>query len=196
MGESLVSVEAALRQSVQLDVRFHDLRGDMVTTKERAFRELFRVLESTAVRYALIGGVAVQLWRSEPRTTLDIDVAVLTYAELPREALAQAGFRFLARHTHSENWLGPDDIPVQFTDDPGLALFVERATVLEIAGGTVRVARAVDLVRAKLRAGADPGRRRSKRLQDLADAEGLLEDHPGLVSDLDDEEREQLGRVR
>ena len=192
----MVWVEEALRQSVLLDVRFHDLRGEMVTTKERAFRELFRVLESTAVRYALIGGVAVQLWRSEPRTTLDIDVAMLSYEELPREALAQAGFRFLARHAHSENWLGPDDIPVQFTDDPGLAPFVDRATVLEIAGGVVRVAQAVDLVRAKLRAGTDPSRRRSKRLQDLADAEGLLEDHPDLANDLDDEEREQLGRVR
>lgn len=106
MGRGLVSVEAALRQSVLLDVRFHDLRGELATT------------------------------------------------------------------------------------------FVDRATVLEIAGGVVRVAQAGDLVRARLRAGTDPSRRRSKRLQDLADAAGLLEDHPGLANDLDDEEREQPGRVR
>ena len=52
------------------------------------------------------------------------------------------------------------------------------------------------VVNAKLRAGADPSRRRSKRLQDLADAEGLLEDHPDLANELDDEERGQLGRLR
>lgn len=33
---------------------------------------------------------------------------------------------------------------------------------------------------AKLRAAGDPARRRSKRLQDLGDAQALVEDHPAL----------------
>jgi len=46
-----------------------------------------------------------------------------------------------------------------------------------------------DLLHEKLRGGSDPARRRSKRLQDLADAEALLEDAPALRSELS--EREQ-----
>ncbi len=88
------SVEQALRISVALDVRFHDLKGGaVVTSKDGAFRELFRILEGSGLEYALIGGVAVQLWRSEPRTTLDIDVAVKGYESVPRAALNPNGFR-------------------------------------------------------------------------------------------------------
>ena len=57
--------------------------------------------------YALIGGVAVQLHSQEPRTTRDIDLAVKTYAEVPREALLRAGFEHTGRHAHSDNWLAP-----------------------------------------------------------------------------------------
>lgn len=188
-----ISAEQALRVSARLDARFHELKGDaVVTDKERAFRDLFRVLEGAGIRYALIGGVAIQFWRSEPRTTLDIDVAVLSYDDVPRDALAAAGFRFLARHEHSENWLGPDDVPVQFTDDPTLALAVQTAAVRTLADGVVRVAIVVELVRAKLRAAHDPARRRSKRLQDLADAEALIEDHPAVRGALTDAERSLL----
>ena len=45
-------------------------------SKERPLRLLANVLERAGVPYALIGGVAVQLHTVEPRSTLDIDVAV------------------------------------------------------------------------------------------------------------------------
>ena len=51
--------------------------------------------------------------------------------------------------------------------------------------------------RKKLRAAADPTCRRSKRLQDLADAQGLIEATPVLLEDLTAAERtvlEQLPR--
>jgi hypothetical protein len=41
-------------------------------------------------------------------------------------------------------------------------------------------------------AGSDPARRRSKRLQDLADAHGLVEADPGLVEDLTEAEKRTL----
>ena len=95
-------MEEALRISAALDTRFHDLKGDaVVTSKDVAFRELFRVLEESWLEYALIGGLAMQLWQGEPRTTLDIDVAVRSYESVPRAALAASGFRLLARHPHS-----------------------------------------------------------------------------------------------
>ena len=44
----------------------------------------------------------------------------------------------------------------------------------------------------KLRAGRDPARRRSKRLQDLADAQALLEQDSALQGELTLEERALL----
>ncbi len=162
-------------------------------TKEVAFAELFRVLEEERVHYALIGGVAVQAWRSEPRTTLDIDVAVRSYDELPCERLVAAGFRHTGRHAHSDNWIGPDETPVQFSDgaefEPAIATAVSRA----FGASVVRVAAPLELVRAKLRAAGDASRRRSKRLQDLADAQGLVEEHESIEPLLTDEERRALG---
>ncbi|MEO8055778.1 MAG: nucleotidyl transferase AbiEii/AbiGii toxin family protein [Acidobacteriota bacterium] len=189
-------VDELLRISSLLDLRFHILKGDaVVTSKERAFRELFRILEKSGTRYALIGGLAVQLWGEEARTTLDIDVAVSRYEEIPRPVLEAAGFRRLDRHEHSENWIGPDETPVQFSDDPAFAPLVEHAVTRSFEGGRVRVAPAIGLVRSKLRAAADPAGRPSKRLRDLADAQGLLERDPDLERQLSEAERTLLRRA-
>lgn len=188
-------VEELLRISGLLDVRFHALKGDaVVTSKERAFRELFGILEEAGTRYALIGGLAVQLWAEEARTTLDIDVAVLSYAAIPRRALEAAGFRLLGRHEHSENWMGPDDTPVPFSQDPAFAALVEHAVTRSFEGGQVRVASAIELVRAKLRAARDVARRPSKRMRDLADAQSLIEREPDLERQLTDAEKALLVR--
>jgi hypothetical protein len=189
------SVEEALRISAVLDVRFHDLKGDaVVSSKDVAFRALFRVLEESGAEYALIGGVAVQLWQAEPRTTLDIDVAVRSYESVPRDALAASGFRLLARHAHSENWAGPGDTPVQFSDDPAFRALIESAAVRSFEGGRVRIATPAALVKEKLRAASDPERRESKRFQDLADAKALAEEHPEIAENLTPAEKIFLGR--
>ena len=190
------SVEAALRISAALDVRFHDLKGEaVVTSKDEAFRELFRILEASGLDYALIGGVAVQLWRSEPRTTLDIDVAVKSYESVPRSALEAAGFRMLARHPHSENWMGLGKTPVQFSDDPAFAFLIESAARKSFDGGQVRIASPSALVKEKLRAASDPARRESKRFQDLTDAKSLAEEHPEIERQLTSSERALLKRA-
>ncbi len=189
-------MEQALQTSAALDVRFHDLKGDaVVTSKDGAFRELFRILEASGLEYALIGGVAVQLWRSEPRTTLDIDVAVKSYESVPRAALEAAGFRRLARHAHSENWTGPGETPVQFSDDPAFSSLIESAARRSFEGGHVRVANPVALVKEKLRAASDAARRESKRFQDLTDAKSLAEEHPEVESQLTPAEAALLKRI-
>ena len=43
-------------------------------TKEHALRTVVAVLEATGTTYAVIGGVAMQLYSREPRTTLDVDL--------------------------------------------------------------------------------------------------------------------------
>ena len=81
---------------------------------------------------------------------------------------------------------------MQFTADPAFAEAVRRADVIRLEDVELRVLRADDLVRAKLRAAADPARRRSKRLQDLADVQALLEADASLESTLTEEERARL----
>lgn len=167
----------------------------METTKKPALLALGRVLQAADVAYAIIGGVAVQVHHPEPRTTLDIDVAVESRQSIPLEALHAAGFRKTGAFEHSENWVSEDGTPVQFTDDPVLASAVRSAEEFALEDVTLRVIRVVDLLHEKIRAGSDPARRRSKRLQDLGDAQALLEAYPGLREALAPEERSVLDRL-
>jgi len=59
----------------------------------------------------------------------------------------------------------------------------------------LRVIRRTDLLHEKLRAAADPARRRSKRLQDLADVQALLESTPTLLHELSVAERVLLDQL-
>ncbi len=171
-------------------------------TKETPLRTLAALLEESRTPYALIGGVAVQLHSREPRTTKDIDIAVPTFADIPREALERAGFTYEGRHSHSDNWRAPgpgtraDRTPVQFSaDDIGIADAVARATLVDIESGLrLRVATAPDLVILKLAAAAEPWRRASKRGQDYVDVLKLVEEHPEIITALPDL-RERIARV-
>lgn len=178
-----------------LDRQWHALRGEMDTTKRPALVTLARVLEGAGTPYAIIGGVALQIHQADPRTTLDIDLAVPDFEAIPREALHGAGFSLSGRFSHSENWVGPEGVPVQFTDDPALGPALERAVEVELDDTRLRVIARIDLLHEKLRAGSDPARRRSKRLQDLADAQSLLEETPELRSELSAAERAILAAL-
>jgi hypothetical protein len=130
-------------------------------------------------------GVAVQVHHPDPRTTLDIDVAVLRLADIPGDALCEAGFSPSGAFEHSENWVVAGNVtPVQFTDDPAFAPAIHSGERIRIENVSRRVVRTVDLVRQKIRAGSGPACRRSKRLSDLVDAQGLLEAFPALGEEL------------
>jgi hypothetical protein len=178
-----------------LDRQWHWLRGEMEQTKRPALLALARVLGEGKIPYAIIGGVALQVQQSNPRTTLDIDVAVIQRSAIPREALTASGFRFHEAFEHSENWFSSDGTPVQFSDDPALAVAIASADEIALEDVTLRVIRVIDLLHEKLRAGSDPARRRSKRLQDLADAEALLEMDPELARGLTPSERSLLSQL-
>ena len=173
----------------QLDHLWHALRGEMDTSKRATLVALARVLAETATPYAVIGGIALQVHRAEPRTTLDIDLAVPRLDMIPGDTLLSSGFRRRGRFAHSENWLGPDGVPVQFTEDPALQSALQRASAVELDGVQLRVIGRSDLLHEKLRAGSDPAGRRSKRLQDLVDAQGLVEEEPALRSELSESEQ-------
>lgn len=178
-----------------LDWQWFWMTAGIERTKKPDLLLLLRVLAEARLPYALIGGLAIQVHQAEPRTTLDIDIALTDRRRLPREALAAAGFRETGHFTHSDNWVGPGGTPVQFTDDPALATAVAAADQLEVDGIPLRVLRRVDLLREKLRAAADPARRRSKRLQDLGDAQALLEADPTLARELTELEHAILERL-
>ncbi len=178
-----------------LDRQWHWMRSGMEQSKKPALLALGRVLFQTGTPYALIGGLALQVHQAEPRTTVDIDFAVLDRGAIPQAELEAAGFQRTGQFEHSENWLGPEGTPVQFTDDPALAAAVARAEEIQLEGIPLRVIVRADLLHAKLRAASDPARRRSKRLQDLADAQGLLETNPELAAGLTPEERTLLAQL-
>ena len=56
-------------------------------TKEEPLRRVISVLEASGISYAVIGGIAVQLHTTEPRTTLEFDLAVNELAH-PGDALS------------------------------------------------------------------------------------------------------------
>jgi hypothetical protein len=178
-----------------LDRRWYWLRGEMEHSKKPALLLLGAILSDAGIPYAIIGGVALQLHQAEPRTTLDIDVALSDLRFLPRDALKAAGFAERGRYAHSENWLGPEGVPVQFTDDPALGGAVRRAEPFDLEGVSLRIIARIDLLHEKLRAGGDPALRRSKRFQDLADAQALLEGDPSLAGELTDAKGALLDRL-
>jgi hypothetical protein len=85
--------------------------------------------------------------------------------------------------------------PVQFSDDPAFREAIERSATSTVDGTPLCVASALDLVKAKLRAARDPGRRRSKRIQDLADAVSLIESQPNLLRELTADERSEIDQA-
>lgn len=173
-----------------LDRLWHDTMGDSAgDTKHVPLRLLAEILERARVPYALIGGLAVQVRTVEPRTTLDIDIAVRHYTDVPREVLLKAGFEHTGRHPHSDTWRAPGVGPlaartaVQFSaDDEGIADAIARATDFELDGVRLRVAASADLILLKLAAAEEPTRRPSKRHHDVADVMALLEAEPAAGS--------------
>ncbi|MFN7814349.1 MAG: nucleotidyl transferase AbiEii/AbiGii toxin family protein [Planctomycetia bacterium] len=183
------TLESRLRSGYRLDQLWAESMGMMPgDTKERPLRLVAEILNRERVAYAVIGGVAVQLRTAEPRTTLDIDVAVPRFEDVPRAALEAAGFEHVGRHEHSDNWLAPgrgDAVPrvaVQFSaEDVGIAAAVAGAELTDLGDGLrMRVATPADLVVLKLAAAAEPRRRPSKRQHDIGDVVALLEEHPDL----------------
>ena len=188
-------MQHGLEAGFTLDRQWFWLRGEMERTKRPALLALARIFAEAEVPYAIIGGVALQVHQAEPRTTLDIDIAVVAYGQIPRAQLEAAGFTCTGRFSHSENWIGPEGTPVQFTDDPALTEAVQCAEEVELENVRLRVIARADLLHEKLRAASDAARRRSKRLQDLADAQALLESTPALEQELTPEERALLGQL-
>jgi hypothetical protein len=188
---SAVEVERRLADGFALDELFGLTMGRRSEeSKELALVELAALLAEHRVPYAIIGGVAMQVWSEEPRTTRDIDVALASYDDLPKAALEAAGFEHEGTFEHSDNWRAPGRTPrgqrtaVQFTVDELTPAAIARAETFVTREVPIRVASVADMLRLKLESAREPGRRPSKRTTDLADIQQLLEEHPDLAAEV------------
>ncbi len=169
--------------------------------KEAVLIRLVSILESAKTPYAVIGGVAMQLYTDEPRTTLDVDIALRSYDDLPRAELQAAGFTPEGAHEWTENGRGPAvsstplkrRIAAQFSARDPMPSAVDHAELSRVGSFSLRLVALPDLVLLKLVAAEDPRRRASKRIHDKADVVRLLEEHPELASP---EVRARLDRIR
>jgi hypothetical protein len=184
-GPGPLEVRDRLAQSYALDRLWKETMGlPPGDTKGQPLRAVIAVLEASGTPYAVIGGIAVQLYSKEPRTTLDVDVAVRRFDEIPTAARARAGFTHEGRHPHSDR-RSPGSAPrsqrtaIQFSaEDVGIDAAVTRARSVDAGGFQLRVAAPADLLVLKLAAAEEPSRRSSKRRQDLLDIVTLAEDYP------------------
>jgi hypothetical protein len=142
------------------------------------------VFADHGVPYALIGGLAVGIRSGVPRATLDVDFAIATHIDRTslRARLVERGFASTGAFPHSDNFRHSSGEPVQLAYDATFDLMIERAEPMTFGELALRVVTTADLIDMKRRAAADPGRRRSKALRDLADI-ALLE---GDVPDADE----------
>ncbi len=183
-----------LETSFELDRLWYSMKGEMDHSKKPALLALVKVLEETHTPYAIIGGIALQAHVDEPRTTVDIDIAVPDRDIVPREALVAAGFRETGRFPYSVNWQG-FGTPIQFSDEKPLVEAIARVHSIEWEGVALKVLSPADLVHAKMRAATAPQRRPSKSIQDFADVLRLVECHPELDAVLTPDERAALAKL-
>ncbi len=137
------------------------------------------LLDEHGIRYCVVDGQAVNAY-AEPVVSLDLDLVVAVEQMGEVESLLADSFR-VERFPHSLNIsLAGSDLRVQIQTDPRYADFVKHATVRQVLGLPLPVARVEDVLRGKVWAAQDPSRRASKRQKDLADIARLLETDPRL----------------
>lgn len=140
---------------------------------------LISLLDENTVRYCVIGGQAVNAY-AEPLVSLDLDI-VIAAEDIERvEALCREVFA-VERFPHSINLSKAEsDLRVQIQTDPRYLSFPEHASLKNVLGVALPVARVEDVLQGKVWAVSDQTRRRSKRQKDLADVARLLEGYPHL----------------
>lgn len=151
-------------------------------------------LERAELPWCAIGGVAVNHWAREPMVTRDVDFVVATAdIEHAIAALTDAGFT-AQRHAWSVNFAGHSSVSLQLSTEEFYRDFPSRSVAADVHGILLRVAALEDTLAGKLQALADPERRQSKRLKDLADVARLVEAHPELAARVPPDIQRQIER--
>jgi hypothetical protein len=153
---------------------------------------LVNCLEKADITWCAIGGVAVNHWAQEPMVTQDVDFVVAADAiEHTVSLLEDAGFQS-ERFDWSINFQDRSKVSLQLSTEEFYREFPSRAVPADVHGILMRVASLEDTLRGKMKAWAEPERRQSKRIKDLADIARLVEAHPQLRNSLTDDLKRQL----
>ncbi|MDQ7825147.1 MAG: nucleotidyl transferase AbiEii/AbiGii toxin family protein [Candidatus Eremiobacteraeota bacterium] len=150
-----------------------------------SLKAALEVLNGNRIPYALMGGMALQVW-GRPRSTRDIDISVGLDDLTPEEFISlvgRSGFSFRDSRTLGESMLirferrdGPTGIDVEIdfftagTEYQRRA--IERAIAIELRGMPIKVVAPEDLIIQKLAAG---------RVIDEYDARELAKDQSGTL---------------
>jgi hypothetical protein len=142
-------------------------------------RELVDLLEKEGVRYAVIGGHAVNAY-AQPLFGLDVELVIEASRRADVEAELQKRLRVEA-FEHSMNVSKPgSNLRVQIRTDPRYRPFVERSSRMDVLGLSLSVADLRDVLQGKIWAFSDEKRRPSKRQKDLTDIARIVEKYPEL----------------
>jgi hypothetical protein len=152
----------------------------LVTMDKADFlNELIDLLNREGIRYAVIGGQAVNAY-ADPLVSLDLDLAVAVEHLEQVEALLAAHFQ-VKRFPHRLNISQIDsNLRVQIQTDARYADFVNRAEVRDVLGLPLPVADMRDVLQGKIWAAQDSERRPSKQAKDRLDILRLIERYPEL----------------
>lgn len=129
--------------------------------------------------YCVVGGLAVNAY-AEPVVSLDLDVVVAA-SDIEGVCAAVEKHFTIERFAHSINLSSSEsDLRIQLQTDPRYQEFIHNATVRDILGYEMKVAKVEDVLQGKVWAYSDEQRRMSKRQKDLADIARLIETYPEL----------------
>jgi hypothetical protein len=156
-----------------------DFWKEITVDKANFLEQFISLLNTHAIRFCVIGGQAVNAY-VEPLVSLDLDVVVAT--DQVDAVMALLRERFVVKaFPHSLNIeLAGSDLRVQIQNDLRYSDFVARAEMRNVLGLALPVAALEDVMRGKVWAAQDPGRRGSKRQKDFADIARLVEAYPDL----------------
>lgn len=143
------------------------------------FARLVQILSQHAP-WCLIGGLAVNCY-VEPVYTLDADIVIVSHElERIKPELSAAGF-VVQEFPHSLNANMPgSQFRIQLRIEHRYQEFLSSATLTSILGTDVFVASLPNIVRGKIWAWSDEGRRLTKRKKDELDLIRIGENYPEL----------------
>jgi hypothetical protein len=173
-------------------VRLIEIYDAVVAQGSTTFAEVIAVLEQTRTRYALIGGLAVNVY-VEPVFTADADIVIaLNEMDHFTEALLGRGYT-VERYPFSLNFRkAGSDLSLQVSTDPVYQQFLDRAVKKSVLDVEANVASLRDLVEGKIRAWSDPERRLSKRAKDQTDLYRIAEHYPEMIELLPEKLRKEV----
>jgi hypothetical protein len=165
------------------------LRDDLQQDKRATLHAVVRMFADSGVPYVITGGLAVQLYNSQVRPTLDVDVVSLRepFQRLKEANLWDAyGFELVFDHRrHIKLRHAEGNVEVDINVDTRFARLVDEPTTELIDGREVRFCSPYMLALAKLRTQrSDWPRDPRKRRQDYLDLLGLLQARPEIAERL------------